>query len=262
MPPKLTRVVLVLALPLITACAGRVGPLDRGIAYYRGGQYEAALQAFDEAVRLAPREASTWNNRALARLRMGQTTGALADLTKAIELSPADPELNFNRGNVYMALGNHDYAVQDFNRAVALAPGYAKAYFNRGVARVRAGDFAGAEADWRYAIAMEADPAVQATMIRTAGLGPAGAGSSLAGSPGSAPTSRTDVPSALPALREPAATPESVDARVLTLRAISRELDGDRHGAIRDLREAAVKEPDARRRAVIERLLRDVEGAR
>jgi tetratricopeptide (TPR) repeat protein len=261
MAPNLIRVVLVLVLPLVTACAGSVGSLERGITYYRNGQYEAALGAFDEAVRVAPREASTWNNRALARLRMGQTAGALGDLTKAIELSPADPELHFNRGNVYMALGNYEYAIQDFNRAAVLAPGYARAYFNRGVARMRTGDFAGAEADWRYAIAMEGDPRSQAAMIRTAGLGPAGAGPTVAGLPGSAPP-RTDVPSALPALREPAATPQSVDARVLTLRAISRELDGDRQGAIHDLREAAVKEPDPRRRAVIERLLRDVEGSR
>jgi Flp pilus assembly protein TadD len=279
MPLNLARLVLVVALlvPLVSACAAPTGTVDRGLAHYREGNYQAALVTFDDAVRQAPRDAATWNNRGLARLRLGQTVAALGDLTKAIELSPADPELHFNRGNVYMTLGIDDHAIQDYNRAVALAPGYAKAYFNRGMARLRAGDRPGAEADWRYAIAFEPDATSQAAMIRTAGLGTPPARVSVAAAAGTAPAP-TAVPgapaptvppptaesslSAMPAFGERLVPPDSVDARVLTLRAMSRELDGDRAGAIADLRQALTKEQDPAQRAVIERFLRSVEGVR
>jgi len=47
-----------------------------------------------------------------------------------------------------------------------------------------------------------------------------------------------------------------LDARTLANRAISRELDGDRPGAIADLHAAIAKESDPTRRASMEHLLR------
>ena len=147
---KLAAFLLVVAFPILTACATtRMSSLDQGLALYRDGRYEAAVLAFDNAVQVAPGSAAAYNNRAGARLRLGHAVGALGDYTKAIELSPNDPELYFNRANAYMALGNYEFAVHDLNRAIELAPHYAKAYFNRGTARLRHGDRPGATAEWR-----------------------------------------------------------------------------------------------------------------
>jgi hypothetical protein len=62
----------------------------------------------------------------------------------------------------------------------------------------------------------------------------------------------------------PAASPPSmqIDARAMATRAIGRELDGDRFGAIQDLRAAIVLEPDPARRASLEGLLRLLEQPR
>jgi hypothetical protein len=49
---------------------------------------------------------------------------------------------------------------------------------------------------------------------------------------------------------------EALDARTLANRALSREIDGDRPGAIADLRAAIVKESDPERRAGMQHLLR------
>jgi hypothetical protein len=57
-------------------------------------------------------------------------------------------------------------------------------------------------------------------------------------------------------------TPEGIDARALATRAISRHLDGDRAGALQDLRAAMDLERDAGRRASLEQLLRMLETAR
>src|SRR5207247_8332379 len=63
------------------------------------------------------------------------------------------------------------------------------------------------------------------------------------------------VPSA-PMAPQPAASPVALDARALASRAISRELDGDHAGAMRDLNAALQLEPDAARRDAIANLLR------
>ena len=259
---KLAAFLLVAAFPILSACATtRMSSLDQGLALYRDGRYEAAMLAFDNAVLQSPGSVAAYNNRAGAKLRLGHLVGALGDYTKAIELSPSDPELYFNRANVYMALGNYDFAVLDLNRAVELAPHYAKAYFNRGTARLRNGDRPGADADWRYAVAIEPDPWTQAAMVRSAGLGTSVAvRTAVADIPGTLvatipPTS----PSALPAFRDAPATSDTLDARALALRGVSREIDGDRLGALADLRAAHARETDPGRRAHIADLIRSLE---
>lgn len=261
------RLALVLMIPLLIACSAKgLTPLDQGVTYYLDGRYEAALDAFDEAVRLSPHDPSAWNNRGVAKLRLGQHLQALGDFTRAIELAPTDPELFFNRGNAYMALGNYDYAIQDYNRAVALSPSYGKAYFNRGTARLRMGDRPGAEADWRYAVIVEPDTVAQNAMVKSAGLAPVNGGPSVAALTGRAPRTATAVaavepvsPSAMPAFRDPSAA-ETVDADALALRGVSRALKGDRAGALGDLREAVMKARSPEQRAAIERMLRAVES--
>lgn len=260
---KLGSIVIgALALALAACTMTRLSAMDRGAIDLREGRHEAAFQRFDDAVKAMPRSAAAWNNRGIARVRLGDLVGALGDLTRAIELAPTDPELYFNRGDIYVALGNHDYAVQDFSRAIDLAPGYARAYFNRGTARLRNGDQAGAHADWRYAVAIEADPWTQAAMVRSAGLGAPATRAAVAAIPGTLPQTPVAAPppAASPAFIEP--TPQTLDARALAARAITRELDGDRAGALADLRAARAMEADAQRRTSLETLIRALETGR
>jgi tetratricopeptide (TPR) repeat protein len=257
---------LVLLVPGLAACASRSTAFESGLAYMQAGRYEPAALEFDNAINLGQRTAAVYNNRGIARAHLGQVVGALGDYTQAIELSPVDPELYFNRGNAYAMLGNEDYAIQDYNRAVTLAPGYARAYFNRGTARLRLGDRAGAEQDWRYAIGIEPDPWAQAAMVRSAGLGEPAVRSAVSDIPGVVPASRVAVPAeapapppqpaALPAFdTRPTAVPETGDARALAQRAVARYLDGDRAGAVDDLRAAVAIETRPERRAGLEDLL-------
>jgi hypothetical protein len=53
----------------------------------------------------------------------------------------------------------------------------------------------------------------------------------------------------------------SIDARALAIRAISREVDGDHDGALRDLRAALAAEPDPERHRSLDQLLRKLEAA-
>jgi tetratricopeptide (TPR) repeat protein len=248
---------------------------ERGMALYRDGRYEEALEAFDDAVLRRQDDPAAYNNRAVARVRMGQLVGAVGDYTRAIQLSPMDPELFLNRGNAYEAMGNHDYAIKDYNRAVELAPAYSRAYFNRGTARLRSGDADGAAADWNYAIETETDPWAKAAMVRSAGLGAPAVKGPVASLPGVLPPRTAANPPAPPEPPQPSASPAfdnrptgvpvtegAVDAQALAIRGISRQFNGDHAGAISDLRAALSRETDPVRRDNIERLLRALETSR
>jgi tetratricopeptide (TPR) repeat protein len=220
--------------------------------------------------------------------------GGIVDYTQALQLNPGDAETHFNRGNAYVLAGDHVSAIADFTRAIEASPGFARAIFNRGTAHKRAGNRAGALADWRAAIDLERDPWTKAGMERSTGLELSAAMPLVtATTPPAGPSAPPQPPSfvaappapfvaappspvivvppragAPPAAVSPslAASPadapalppmpaQDLDARTLANRALSRELDGDRPGAIADLRAAIVKENDPVRRASMQHLL-------
>jgi tetratricopeptide (TPR) repeat protein len=280
----LQTVVAVAAIAVASsACTAAVRPMDRGIAYYNNGQYLAAIDQFNAAVRHAPSSATAYNNRAIARVRVGDLNGAVADYTRAIALAPYDAELYFNRGNAFVASGQYTAAVADFDRAVQISPAYARAWFNRGTAHALLGQADAALRDRRHAIELETDPWAKSAMVRSAGLEsiytaavvgqpttettmapPPPLGTPTAGTPLPADVSLparvvvsdTFQPSASIVTTYPPSASTVVDARALASRAISRELDGDHAGALLDLRAALAMETDPVRRASMANLLR------
>lgn len=107
------------------------------------GEYEKALEMFDEAVAL---EAKTfvygWRGAALWKL--GRREEALLDLNRAVELDPKDFEARIWRGEVYRVMDRHDESMRDIDHVIASAPRNFWAYFNRaliGDAKGLADDF-------------------------------------------------------------------------------------------------------------------------
>jgi tetratricopeptide (TPR) repeat protein len=251
---------LVPAALLLTACATPgLTAFDDGVRLYREGYYASARDAFESAVRENPHNAVYVNNRGVSKARLGDLDGAVVDYTRAMELTPADAEAVFNRGNAYAAAGNLPAAIKDFTTAVTMRPAYSQAYFNRGTVRAAAGDVTGAVGDWQFALEVERDPWTRAAMRRGSGLDYAYASPALprvgAATPGA--------PAVAPPPPNPEIlTPQALDVRALVGRAMTREIDGDRAGAIADLRAAVTMETDATRRARVDRLLRTLEASR
>lgn len=271
---------LAVLVPAVTVLVGCATPsytaYDDGVRFYRQGYYASARDAFDAAIGRHPDVAAAWNNRGVARVRLGDLDGAVQDYTHALALAPNDAEIVFNRGNAYAAAGNLPAAVTDFTTATTMRPGYAEAFFNRGAVRAAAGDYAGALADWQWAVDIEADPWTKAAMRRGSGLeyanaSPAtlsvtsrsaqGGGVVVSTTPSVTPSSPVARAVPPPPTPEAAAGP-SLDVRALVARAMGREVEGDRPGAVADLRAALMAEQDPTRRARIDRLLRILEASR
>lgn len=105
-----------------------------GNAHLRAGRPDAALAAFDAAIRLSAQFPEAHCNRGVALQELGRLDEALAALDRAVALRGAYPLAHFNRGNVLKATGRLDEAVTAFERAAALEPRFAEAHLNRGFA--------------------------------------------------------------------------------------------------------------------------------
>src|SRR5215475_10165435 len=98
---------------------------NRGRAYAGKGQYDRAIQDFDEAIRLKPNDAIAFYNRGRAYAAgKGQYDRAIQDFDQAIRLKPNDAIAFYNRGFAYARKGQPDRAIQDFDQAIRLNPNY------------------------------------------------------------------------------------------------------------------------------------------
>ena len=94
-------------------------------------QYEKALADMDEAVKLQPRYAGYFINRAYLRYMLDDYFGAMADYDYAIGLDPLNAIGYFNRGLLRAEVNDNDKAIQDFTRVLQLNSDDVRALYNR-----------------------------------------------------------------------------------------------------------------------------------
>lgn len=125
--------------------------VNRGIEKGKKGDLSGAIADFDRAIKLDPRDALAYQNRAYAKRLKKDPAGAIADYTRAIELDPNSADAYYNRGNVKTDRNDLDGAIADYDRTIELDPKYSHAFHNRAVAKKKNGDANGAEADFKRA---------------------------------------------------------------------------------------------------------------
>ena len=104
---------------------------NRGYSYIKKGDYNRAIQDFDEALRLNPKYAMALNNRGRSFTATGQYDRGLRDLDEAIRLDPKVSSAYNNRGWTYNKKHEYDRALIDLDEAIRVDPKNAIAYINR-----------------------------------------------------------------------------------------------------------------------------------
>lgn len=117
------------------------------IAINGSGDYEQALKDIDMAIKLQPRTAGLYINRAFLRYKLDSYSGAMSDYDYALTLEPLNSVALFNRGLLLMEVSANDLALVDFNRVLELDPDDYRALFNRAVIHRAKGNYDEAVAD-------------------------------------------------------------------------------------------------------------------
>ncbi len=118
------------ALELDPECAAIYHRL--GLAYYKEGEFDAAKDAFQEAISKNPYSAHF--HYSLGQLLQdyhdldGAWREAIREFTRAIELDPSYIEAWYDRGSLYDKQGEFEKACRDFQQVVARRPNYAARY--------------------------------------------------------------------------------------------------------------------------------------
>jgi tetratricopeptide (TPR) repeat protein len=98
---------------------------NRGMSYKHDP--DRAIADLSQAIRLDPKHATYYNNRALAFQDKGDLDRAITDLDQAIRLDPKDATAYENRGVAYADKGDYERAAADLDEAVRLNPTYTAA---------------------------------------------------------------------------------------------------------------------------------------
>jgi Flp pilus assembly protein TadD len=139
----------------------RLKPLDarvlfnRGNAYRKSGDETRALSDFADALAINPTLYVALMNRGAIYLRRGQATNALRDYSRAVALRPTDTMMYVRRGNAYSQLGDFEKALGDFSKALELDPSCAPALAERGHTLLRQGHAKAALSDFRRALSLD-----------------------------------------------------------------------------------------------------------
>lgn len=102
--------------------------LEKAKAYYRYGvacdaigEPRKAIEQYDAAARLNPRDANTFINRGHAKADLGNIDKAIADYDSTLRITPDDAEVYYKRGLARKQLRQIESAKKDFEHAKILA---------------------------------------------------------------------------------------------------------------------------------------------
>ena len=129
----------------------------RGIAYYENGDYKRSIADHSEVIRLNPKDAAGYDNRANAYRRNGEDDKAIVDYDKAIALDPKFVHAYVARGDSYNNKGDFDRAIAESDKAIAIDPKFPNSYAIRGAAYLDKKEYTRAIADFNEALKLKPD---------------------------------------------------------------------------------------------------------
>jgi tetratricopeptide (TPR) repeat protein len=104
----------------------------RGYNYYQLADYPAALTNFQQAESFGIKHADLYNYRGVVRDELKDYKGAISDFNEAIKLDPKYHYAYSNRADVYQKLNQYPEAIKDYTEAIRLNDGNASLYISRG----------------------------------------------------------------------------------------------------------------------------------
>ena len=130
----------------------------RGAVLANKGEYLKGLADIDYALKLQPENGDIYQSRAQVQDKLGETEKAIADSTKAIEFISSEfgKSVAFAfRAGLYQKQGKLDHAIKDYGEAIRLAPDFAYHFAHRGRVYAESNEFNKAIVDYNQAIKLD-----------------------------------------------------------------------------------------------------------
>jgi tetratricopeptide (TPR) repeat protein len=121
--------------------------IGEGVRLAAIGEHEAAIQNFDEAIRLDEERSFVYKQRGASYKALGQYEAAITDYNEAIRLNGEDVNAYYNRGVSQYALQDYAAAIADFDVVIQSDPEFVNAYSRRADAHEAMGNVEAAARD-------------------------------------------------------------------------------------------------------------------
>lgn len=131
--------------------------LNQGLAQGEQGDWQTALESYNQALRWQPDNATLHYEKGKAHKSLEDRQAALDAFSTAIAKDPQLEEAHYQRANVRYSMGDYEGAATDFDAALAVNPDNIKAYVNRGNTQAALGNEPQALADYNQAIERDED---------------------------------------------------------------------------------------------------------
>ncbi len=115
--------------------------LNKGVSLHELGKPRKAIECFDKALEINPRDANAWTNKGTALGGLGKPEQAIECHDKALEINPKDAEIWNNKGYVLGGLRQFEQAIECHDKALEINPRHANAWSNKGTALGGLGKF-------------------------------------------------------------------------------------------------------------------------
>lgn len=129
--------------------------INQGLSHLEHGEYEFAINCFDEAISYDFNNTSAYYSSGLAYQAMGKTEDAINSFTMALEIDPKCVEAYYNRGTAYFNQEKYELAISDYSQAIAVAPNNINSYFKRGMAYLTKNNVDSAILDFTQVITLD-----------------------------------------------------------------------------------------------------------
>ena len=126
---------------MLTACEGAIasnknsvfGRICRGTALQQSGQNQQAINAYEEAKKLAPNNFEVWHNLGNVYLEMAEKELAIEHFQQAIKVGEQKSYVTWNDlGKLYYQFREYNLAVSAYQQAVRVNPDYIPAWIGLG----------------------------------------------------------------------------------------------------------------------------------
>lgn len=143
---------------LLNGCTEEDYFVLRGVRDFEHGDYDSAINNYNKALKINPRNEKTYFNRGIAWFQKGNLDDAINDFTKSLEINRNFSEAYSTRGLVRQKQGNNDLAISDYTMALQLNPENslkAWIFFNRAYAEFKRGNYESAINDYTKCIEID-----------------------------------------------------------------------------------------------------------